>query len=294
MYKVFLILSLNLFSSVFAAPCGEQHFLAPFAQRAKHLGLNAGYSVSAFDLRTRKMLCLSESRAQEQIYPASTFKVFVVATILNLVEQGKLSLDQTYPITQSNADLECHGRACETWGEGAKKTLKELIDACIMQSNNIATNELMDLASKKRINKKVKELGLIGTVVERKVYSKVDPEPDATGRNLTTAADLSRFYYLLSMSSTVVGEKMKPYFLHLLGHLHSNNRLNAHFGNRTFWHKTGSTSRSGSDAGFYFQDPHTVVVLVGLQESQEAIPRGRADFKILSDLGKKALQTHFH
>lgn len=139
----------------------------------------------------------------ELVFPsASTIKIPIHAVILMNVEAGRLSLSDIADITPSN----------RVGGTGVLKelnpnirlTIKDLATLMIILSDNIATNQLIDLAGMDRVNAFCKDLGMNNTVLQRKM---MDLEAARAGRdNFTTAGDMGLLLKLLAEGKVVSTE----------------------------------------------------------------------------------------
>lgn len=285
-----ILISILFTTSLLAKPslCLGPNYFKKYADFAAARGAKVSYKLEVFNLKNKNLICENSWHKDQVVYPASTMKVYVVAAALNLVDQGHLSLEDTYTIDQVNADVDCGNRPCGTWGIGKKTTLKRMLEVTIQYSNNITTNQLMDIVTKKQINVFAKSMGAKNTIIRRKVYATVNPEPHIIERNETTAQDLANFYYNIYFNEQKqLSESSREFFLKLIGNIKSNNRLNRHFKRKQkFYHKTGSTSKSASDAGFYILKDK-LVIITALQESKKRVGRGkRWDFAQLARMGR--------
>ena len=217
-----------------------------------------------------------------------TAAVSVVAfAVLRKVDRGEVRLEQEVTISQSNADAEC-ALGCARYGFGRSILVSTLLNDMIVHSNNIATNQLIDLVGKPFINRTAMAVDARGIQVLRKVYVQVNPEPELTVRNQGNAAAFVAFYReVVSNSRELLTASSREKLLDLLARCHSRNRLNALLPRAvTFFHKTGSTSDSSSDAGFYWLDPEHVVIIAGMHDFHDYAPLrqvGRAVFDRLGD-----------
>lgn len=105
--------------------------------------------------------------AGEQMVAASMIKLLVLATFLDQVDQGVLSLDDTYTLKQS--DIVGGTGSLQAKGAGTQVTLREAAKLMISESDNVAANILIDKMGKKAINAEADELGLAGTQLNRRM-----------------------------------------------------------------------------------------------------------------------------
>lgn len=225
------------------------------------------FAIAVVDRHTGQTLWSEGFREHENVYPASMVKTLVAVSVLQRVDRGEIQLTDSVTIDQVNADAEC-GRGCARYGNGATQTIAQLMSAMIIHSNNIATNQLIDVATKEGIARTARELGAEAIEVLRKVYVRVNPEPHIETRNRGTAAAFIELYReIVSGHRGLLSEASRSHLQDLLARCHSRTRFNARFPqNITFFHKTGSTSQSSGDAGYYFLDEDRAVIIAGLQD----------------------------
>ncbi|MEA4863435.1 MAG: serine hydrolase [Victivallaceae bacterium] len=129
---------------------------------------------------------LYSSNSQVQMPSASTIKVLILAEIMRQVEAGNLSLEQRVPVPQE-AKLADSIIGCL---EQDNYTLRDLATMMIIESDNTATNVLIDLVGMDSVNKLGSELGLKATSLQRKM---LDWEAVKAGKqNYTSANDLDQ------------------------------------------------------------------------------------------------------
>jgi beta-lactamase class A len=244
----------------------------------------AAYGMALFNRKTGAVICEDYVSGDKVFYPASSIKTLVAIAILRKVEAGSLGLGDYVTITQPNADKECKYSDCAQYGYGKKLTLLTLLGDMLTVSNNLATNQLMEVATKPFINKTAKELHADSLKVVRRLYDEVNPDPDIKERNAATARGLVQLYrevangYLKTLTlesrETLMGFLKKETY---------NDHLNAEFPKGvTFYHKYGVTSSSASDAGFIYLGEKTVLVLAGLQAFSNPVP--------MQKIGSRALR----
>jgi len=117
---------------------------------------------------------------------ASTIKVLIMAEVMRQVEAGQLSLEQRVPVPEK-AKLSDSIIGCLEQGD---YTLRDLVTMMIIESDNTATNVIIDLVGMDSVNKLGSGLGLKATSLQRKM---LDWEAVKAGRqNYTSANDLDQ------------------------------------------------------------------------------------------------------
>lgn len=144
--------------------------------------MEGDFSVILKDLRSGKVLF--EKNAERQIASASTIKMLIMVEAYRCFAAGKLDLNEKIGI--SNAQKVEFSLISEM--NTNQYTVKDLILLMMTISDNTATNVLIDLLGMEDINNTSKELGLRGTILQRKM---MDFEAAKEGRqNLTIPRDL--------------------------------------------------------------------------------------------------------
>jgi beta-lactamase class A len=199
--------------------------------------------------------------ADHVIYPASTIKTLIAVALL----RSERDLNRVVTIDQVNANAECKYWDCNLYGYGKKRSVAQLLWDMITVSNNLATNQLIDVVSKDHINQTAVDLGL-DLRVFRKVYDDVDPEPQIKEQNRGTARGFINLYLEIATGRRrYLREDLRLGLITILAHQKYNNSLNKQFPPGVlFFHKTGNTSKATGDAGFYIQGDK-IVILAGLQ-----------------------------
>ncbi len=127
-----------------------------------------------------------------QVTSASTIKVPILMTALDQCARNNLSMDQMVPIGTPLEDTEVF----EAENYQPEYTLMELLEWMIINSDNTATNAVIDLLGMDTVNEFVTRIGAEKTVLQRKM---LDFEAQRAGRdNLTSARDQFKFYSLLA------------------------------------------------------------------------------------------------
>lgn len=118
--------------------------------------------------------------------PASMIKMFILAKVMQDAKDGKLSLDELITITADNIV----GGAGSIAGEGAnaRVPLRKAAELMIIESDNTATNILIDRIGMDNINQYLQVNGYNDTIVNHKMML----QKGAT--NLSSAADLGKLF----------------------------------------------------------------------------------------------------
>ncbi len=210
-------------------------------------------SLAVIDLRRKKPL-LGGVHADNFIYPASIYKMYVAMEVLKQVYEGKHSLYGSYIVRSPNdvdksSEIKYDPRPLLKSGDTV--TINYLLDLMITRSDNSAANCLIDIAGRKAINKTMQENNWGGSEVNRKFLSRKleDPGYDTVKSTETCAIHAADFMYKVYTNQLVnpwVSQQLKS----LLGRQLDTTKLSSGLPATTmFYHKTGWWSFYTHDVG---------------------------------------------
>jgi beta-lactamase class A len=204
--------------------------------------LNVGAAAYLCDLQTMRF---GQWRSREAIYPASIIKVPIMAEVFHRIGTGVLSPDDRVTV-QARNQTATSGPA--PFSAGTDTTVGELVDFMIVHSDNVATNELMDLLERRQVTAYMRALGLETFFLGRKL-SGSEPlidDPDMLGRNCLPAAEIARLLALIA-DDVVPGAAQQR---DVLARCADDAKLVPGLASGdTFMHKTGETETVSHDAG---------------------------------------------
>jgi len=198
--------------------------------------------------------CFAGVNPENFIYPASVYKMYVAAEILNQVSQGKYSLYDEYVVKSPNdvdRSKEIKSDPRPLLRDGDTVTINYLLDLMITRSDNSAANCLIDKAGRENINKLMHAYNWYGSEVTRKFLSRKfeDPGYEKIKGTETCALHAADFMYLVYRNELVnpwVSKQMQT----LLGRQLDKSKLATGLpGNAMFYHKTGWYSFWTNDVG---------------------------------------------
>lgn len=184
-------------------------------------------------------------REGSNVYPASVIKVPIMAEAFRQFQTGSIRPDDTVMVAESNQTT--------TWGvspftAGAAATVAELVDRMITHSDNVATNQLMDLLHRERVTASMHELGLPTFFLGRKL-SGSEPlikDPGMTGRNCLPPNEVAALLALIAMERVPGAAAQREIMSRCV---HSDKLAQSLRRGDVFMHKTGETSEQSHDAG---------------------------------------------
>ncbi len=188
------------------------------------------------------------------IYPASVYKMYVAAEILEQVSNGDYPLNSVYVVKAPNAvdhSKEISFDPRPLLKDGDTVTVNYLLDLMITRSDNSAANCMIDIATRPKINDMIHRYGWNGSEVTRKYLSRKyeDPGYEKIRGTETCALHAADFMYRVYTNQLVnpwVSMQMKA----LLGRQLDTTKLSTGLPrNAMFYHKTGWWSYWTNDVG---------------------------------------------
>lgn len=223
--------------------------LNEYAQR-EAFNIDANVSLLVYDFTQNETLLSID--AERKLVSASTIKTPIMLTALDKVQKGILKVDQMLPVPSKEilADTEVFDR------DEPAYALEELLTWMIINSDNTATNVLIDFLGMGAVNAYSDTLGLGSTVLERKM---LDWGAIRAGRNnFTSAADqlviFSKLYHQSILTPELCGLalrilKQQRDFSSAFRYI-ADPRLTAA-------HKTGGLDHLNHDVGIFYLPDHT-------------------------------------
>lgn len=132
-------------------------------------------------------------RADEPFIAESIIKLPIMAAVFAAAAQGRFSLDERVALRQE--DLVAGSGVLYRLTPGLLLTIRELVTLMIIQSDNTATNVLIDLVGTAQIEQTMQELGMERSRFVRKLM--IYPA-DCEDNNLVTAGDVARMLEMLA------------------------------------------------------------------------------------------------
>lgn len=206
------------------------------------------------------------------LYPASMIKTPLAAATYVLADRGEIDLGAPVVVDERNMTV---NDLASPLVPGFEARIDELIDLMITQSDNVATNVLIDVVGRARASALLHERGLIETTIHRKL-SGSDPlieDPEATGRNAHPAGDAARLFAELASDQWPQAGLLRG----ALARQRWNTKLTPGLDSADrFAHKTGDTSQVSHDGGLLTTSngrTYVLVVYTALPSSDETDAR---------------------
>jgi beta-lactamase class A len=228
-----------------------------------HRGV-VGYAVH--NLETGERL---SRRGDETFSTASLIKVPILVTVFDLVEKGRLSLDDR--LTVLAIDKVPGSGILQHLHDGAEITVREAAWLMITISDNTATNLLLDRIIIRRVWDKMESLGLMNTKPHSTTFlrnSSVAMDSSAkSGIGVTTPNEMARLYALLA-EGKAVSAAADSVMLDIMAHTTDDALMQRYVSGARAAHKTGATNSVRTECTLW-RLPARVVACVLTKENAD-------------------------
>jgi beta-lactamase class A len=251
----------NVPAPVHADTAALRHSLDSIADA--HHGI-VGYSI--IDLDTGDRLA---RRGDETFPTASLIKVPILVTLYDLVAKGQISLDD--PLTVLNIDKVPGSGVIQFLHDGDVVTVHDAAWFMATESDNTATNLLLDRIIIRRVWAKMESLGLPHTKVHSKTFlriSSVAMDSSAKyGLGVSTPNEMAQLFVLLAQGKAV-NPGADSTMLDILEHNVDNTLLQRELDGVRAAHKTGAVDDARTECALFYLQTR-VVACVFTKENQD-------------------------
>lgn len=218
-------------------------------------GMQVG--VSAYDLTCDMPVSVN---GDKQFASASMIKLLVASTLLQHVQEGTISLEDTYELQA--ADIVGGTGWVGSYGVGAPLSYGELMRTMINASDNTSTNALISTLGFDAINAEAERLGLKQTVINRRM---MDDAAIAAGLENYTCADDLAVILRKTYDGTLATPDLCETLIKALEEQQDTGGILLGLPQGTvFAHKTGTLAYVRHDGGIVEgEHPYVLVVLCG-------------------------------
>lgn len=204
------------------------------------------------------------SRRGDETFPtASLIKVPILVTVFDLVEQGRLHLDDE--LTMLAIDKVPGSGVIRYLHDGARFTVRDAAWLMSTLSDNTATNLLLDRILIRRVWDKMEALGLKHTKVHAKVFlraSSVAMDSSVKyGLGVTTPNEMSTLFALLA-DGRAVSPAADSAMIDILTHNEDRQMLVRYLDGVRVAHKTGADTEVRTDCGLFFLSSRVVACVL--------------------------------
>ncbi len=197
-------------------------------------------------------------RGNETMPSASMIKVFILALAYQDIADGTLSRNETFTLTRDN--VVGGSGTLQNRAYGTRVPLKELLEKMIIDSDNTATNILIDRLGMENINAYMQAHGYHSSVLRRKM---MDLAALQAGRdNLTSVKDVGLLFKRL-YNGTCVSPELDAEMLGIYDQQTDNDKIPARLPEGTVVaHKTGEVSDVRHDGGIVYTSNGDYVLVI--------------------------------
>ncbi|WP_419892747.1 serine hydrolase [Oceanobacillus kimchii] len=216
---------------------------------------------------------------EEKVYSsASTIKVPILMEALLQGEQGIINLDEK--ITVSDSDITSGGGIIRHMSANQTLSLRDLLYLMITQSDNTATNMIIERVGMDSVNQTIAEMGAEDTILQRYMMESVRPND-----NLTSAKDMATIMQS-AFESDILSSENKEEFLRIMGEgILSHYRSDRHkdISNYSKGGSLGSTNVRHNIGMFTYQDE---VVYVSVMSEDAELKSSRI---VMAEIGERVM-----
>jgi beta-lactamase class A len=206
------------------------------------------------DLKSGQSVCINSSR----LFPsASLVKVPIMAAVFAAAQEGKLSLNDRLKLKRAHKSP--GGGQLYRTRTGKKIAISNLLERMVEQSDNTATNMLVDALGFGYINQKFVEFGLKNTDLRRGV---MELKWRSAGIENYTTADEMAFILEKIYRKELVSPQASEAMLAIMTKQKVNDRIPKSLPSLTIAHKTGTLHDTASDCGIIFCPEGDFIVCV--------------------------------
>ncbi len=195
---------------------------------------------------------------EKKVPSASLVKLPIMTACFNAIAEGKLDSEKPV-VLRANHKVSGSGKLKHA-SEGTKLTIEELIELMIVESDNTATNILIEMAGYDYLNTYFKKIGLKSTNISRKM---MDIKKRSQGiENYTTAGDIALILEKIYTGS-LINKDISSRCLELLKRQKYRDRIAGKLpADTVVAHKTGLENGVCHDAGVVFTDRGNFLICV--------------------------------
>lgn len=219
------------------------------------------------DLATGEKLVFQPDVA---VNAASVIKLTVMMEAFRQREAGELDFEADVVIRREDKLPSCG--ALSYMHDGLKVQVRDLVTLMIILSDNTATNLLIDILGMEKINRGIRNAGLAGTVMRRKLFDEVLSGQGI--QNQVTAGDMGMLLEKME-EGTLVSPGASREMLEILGNQRLNGKIPFYLHGKGIpcAHKTGEDDGITHDVGIIYGEHPVVFCFVSEQTDVPAAER---------------------
>lgn len=226
------------------------------------------------------------SNGDELFYAASVIKVPIMAAVFSAVERVEFAL--TDPLILKEEDFVGGSGVLQHLAPGTSLSIKDIVMLMIIQSDNTATNILIDQVGVEQIVQTMEEAGMEKSTFYNKLMMN---NPNPKGFNQITANDIGRLLMLMATGKLVSEEASKQMIAMMKKQQIKDclpEKLPSPYSNfnngMTPWelaHKTGWIPGTRHDVGIFYVGERKLIATVLSKEEDDLVSK-----QILAEIGE--------
>ncbi|MBR6013609.1 MAG: serine hydrolase [Selenomonadaceae bacterium] len=188
---------------------------------------------------------------------ASMIKVFILASVMEKVQNGEISLDET--IILKSSDKVGGAGILAGYASGSELSLREVLRLMITESDNTATNIVIDRMGMDTINNYISKNGYSDTILRRKM---MDMDAIYAGReNFSSVKDLGSIFTKI-YNHNCVNETCDEIMIEFLKGQTDTDCFPSALPGKVIAHKTGALSGLYDDGGIIYNGENDAVLVI--------------------------------
>ena len=192
-------------------------------------------------------------RNSKQMRSASMIKVFILAAVMEKVQSGEISLDES--IILKSSDKVGGAGILVGYQTGSAFPLREILKLMITHSDNTATNIVIDRVGMSAVNEYISRNGYADTILQRKMM-------DFNGlENYSSVRDLGEIF-LKIYRHNCVSEELDEMMIDFLKQQTDTDCFPSALPGKTIAHKTGALVGLYDDGGIIYNGEGDAVLVI--------------------------------
>lgn len=238
----------------------------------------ATFGIAISDLKSKNMFLYNA----DEVFPAaSVIKIPILIELLLQVQAKKVKLKTR--VALKHADKVGGAGVLNILDDNLKPTVLDLAKLMIVISDNSASNMIIDIIGMESVNKMMRSLGIVKTVLGRKLH--IDPAA-LQYKNFATPRDI-----MFLIEKIYDNNFLKPRYRELLIDImlkqQYNDKISKHYPKTiSFAHKTGEISVCRHDAGIVLNIDNPFIIAVLTKDVKDPL---KTD-EIISKVGDLTLK----
>ena len=188
---------------------------------------------------------------------ASMIKVFILAAVMEKVQNGEIDIDE--PIILQSSDKVGGAGVLAGYASGTELSLREVLRLMITESDNTATNIVIDRIGMSAINNYISKNGYGDTILRRKM---MDMDAIYAGReNFSSVTDLGNIFVKI-YNHNCVSENCDEIMIEFLKGQTDTDCFPAALPDKVIAHKTGALAGLYDDGGIIYNGENDAVLVI--------------------------------